>query len=60
LSRRYPLIAAAGVASLAFLAQGMVNNLFTVPATGTLLAVLVGLIVAAPPRTAFGTGQPYS
>lgn len=52
LHRRYPLIAAAGVAILAFLAQGMVNNLFTVPATGTLLAVLVGIIVAAPSRTA--------
>ncbi len=47
LRRRYPLIAAAGLASLAFLAQGMVNNLFTVPATGTLLAVLVGIVAAA-------------
>jgi hypothetical protein len=27
---------------LAFLTQGMVNNLFSVPATGILLAVLVG------------------
>ncbi|HEX7069487.1 MAG TPA: O-antigen ligase family protein [Rhodothermales bacterium] len=46
--RRYPLAVAAGIASLAFLAQGMVNNLFTVPATGTLLAILVGIIVATP------------
>jgi O-antigen ligase len=36
------LNAAAGFAMLAFLAQGMVNNLFSVPATGILLAVLVG------------------
>ena len=47
LRRRYPVVVAAALAVLAFLAQGMVNNLFTVPATGTLLAVLVGIIVAA-------------
>jgi O-antigen ligase len=44
--RRSPEVVAAALAALAFLAQGMVNNLFTVPATGTLLAVLVGIIVA--------------
>lgn len=33
---------AAGFAIVAFLAQGMVNNLFTVPATSTLLVLLVG------------------
>jgi len=47
LRRRYPVVVAAAFAVLGFLAQGMVNNLFTVPATGTLLAVLVGIIVAA-------------
>jgi O-antigen ligase len=36
------LNAAAGFGMLAFLTQGMVNNLFSVPATGILLAVLVG------------------
>lgn len=60
--RRYPLAVAAGIASLAFLAQGMVNNLFTVPATGTLLAILVGIIVATPhhegrPRLRQGTDE---
>jgi len=47
LRRRSPVIVAAAFAALAFLAQGMVNNLFTVPATGTLLAVLMGVIIAA-------------
>jgi len=47
LRRRFPEVVAAALAALAFLAQGMVNNLFTVPATGTLLAVLVGILVAA-------------
>ena len=37
-----PLSFAAGIAILGFLAQGMVNNLFTVPATATLLALVVG------------------
>ena len=36
------LFSAAGFALLAYLVQGMVNNLFTVPATAILLAVLVG------------------
>jgi O-antigen ligase len=44
--RRHPIAVAASFAALAFLAQGMVNNLFTVPATGTLLAVLVAVIAA--------------
>jgi O-antigen ligase len=44
--RRYPIVVAAALASVAFLAQGMVNNLFTVPATGTLLAILVGIVAA--------------
>lgn len=44
--RRSPLLVATGVAVLVFLAQGMVNNLFTVPATGTLLALLVGVLAA--------------
>jgi O-antigen ligase len=39
---RPAMYSAAGVAILAFLAQGMLNNLFTVPATATLLAVVVG------------------
>jgi O-antigen ligase len=45
--RRSPEVVAAGLAALAFLMQGMFNNLFTVPATGTLLAVLVAVIAAA-------------
>jgi hypothetical protein len=45
--RRWPEVVAAALAALGFLAQGMVNNLFTVPATGTLLAVLAGIIVAS-------------
>jgi O-antigen ligase len=44
--RRHTIAVAASFAALAFLAQGMVNNLFTVPATGTLLAVLVALMAA--------------
>ena len=36
---------AAAVAVIAFLAQGMVNNLLTVPATATLLSLLVGAFV---------------
>ncbi len=57
--RRYPLAVAAGIASLAFLAQGMVNNLFTVPATGTLLAILIAIIVATP-SVRRGPGLPGS
>jgi hypothetical protein len=38
---------AAGIALLAFLAQGMVNNLFTVPATATLLALVIGAFVGS-------------
>lgn len=40
--RKAVLQTAAGFAIAAFLVQGMVNNLFTVPATGTLLVLLVG------------------
>ena len=40
--RNDPLLAAAALAILAFLAQGMFNNLFEVGATGVLLALLVG------------------
>jgi O-antigen ligase len=40
--RHDPLLAAAALAILAFLAQGMFNNLFEVGATGVLLALLVG------------------
>ncbi|MCV0384738.1 MAG: O-antigen ligase family protein [Erythrobacter sp.] len=42
-----PYAAAAAVAILAFLAQGMVNNLFSVPATSILLSLLVGAFVGA-------------
>ena len=45
--KRAVLATAAGLAVLAFLAQGMVNNLFTVPATGTLLALVVGAFASA-------------
>src|SRR4029079_787141 len=41
-TRHDPLLAAAALAILAFLAQGMFNNLFEVGATGVLLALLVG------------------
>jgi O-antigen ligase len=40
--RRDPLLVAAALSIVAFLAQGMVNNLFEVGATGVLLALLVG------------------
>ncbi|MEP7040154.1 MAG: O-antigen ligase family protein [Chloroflexota bacterium] len=40
--RHDPLLAAAALAILTFLAQGMFNNLFEVGATGVLLALLVG------------------
>jgi len=51
-SRRPAIYTAAALAMIAFLAQGMLNNLFTVPATGTLLAVVVGAFAAfsLPPR----------
>jgi hypothetical protein len=52
LGTRYPPVySAAGLAIIAFLGQGMLNNLFTVPATGTLLAILIG---------AFATGTPFT
>jgi O-Antigen ligase len=58
LGRRDPtlLYRAAGFAVLGYLAQGMVNNLFTVPATSILLAVLVGAFAssAAPGAAADG------
>ena len=45
---RGPVVySAAGVAIIAFLVQGMVNNLFTVPPTGTLLALIVGVFATA-------------
>jgi len=45
---RAPVVySAAGVAIIAFLVQGMVNNLFTVPATGTLLALIVGVFATS-------------
>lgn len=40
--RHQPLVSAAGFAVLAFLVQGMLNNLFTVGVTGVLLALMVG------------------
>jgi O-antigen ligase len=46
--RRDPLLVAAALSILAFLAQGMVNNLFEVGATGVLLALLVGAFAAGP------------
>ena len=51
-SRRPAIHTAAALAMIAFLAQGMLNNLFTVPATGTLLAVVAGAFAAfaIPPR----------
>jgi O-antigen ligase len=45
--RRNPLISAAGFAVGAFLAQGMLNNLFTVGVTGVLLALMVGAFASA-------------
>lgn len=44
--RRDVLVSAAGFALAGYLVQGMVNNLFTVPATSVLLALLVGAFVA--------------
>lgn len=43
--RRDVLLSAAGFALGGYLVQGMVNNLFTVPATSVLLALLVGAFV---------------
>lgn len=57
--RHDPLLAAAALAILAFLAQGMFNNLFEVGATGVLLALVVGAFAsgaAAEPRP----GNPYT
>jgi O-antigen ligase len=42
---RFELGMAAGIAVLAVLVQGMVNNLFTVGATGVILALLVGVFL---------------
>jgi hypothetical protein len=49
--RRHDAVLAAGGLSLGgYLVQGMVNNLFTVPATSVLLALLVGAFVAGRER----------
>lgn len=45
--RRHPSVSAAGFAVGAFLAQGMLNNLFTVGVTGVLLALMVGAFASA-------------
>lgn len=45
-ARREVLLSAAGFSLVGYLVQGMVNNLFTVPATSVLLALLVGAFVA--------------
>ncbi len=58
------LYSAAGFALLAYLVQGMVNNLFTVPATSILLAVLVGAFASREaPRNTPGSdhaASPYT
>jgi hypothetical protein len=46
--RRSHVLIAGGVAVLAFLAQGMVNNLFTVGVTGVVLALLAGVFLVNP------------
>ena len=48
--RREVLLSAAGFSLGGYLVQGMVNNLFTVPATSVLLALLVGAFVAGRER----------
>lgn len=48
------VMAGCGIAVAALLAQGMVNNLMTVPATSLLLATLAGLIAT---RAAGGEGE---
>lgn len=49
---------AAGLAMLAFLAQGMVNNLFTVGVTSTLAATMTGCYLAGDDRTSDGPDPP--
>jgi O-antigen ligase len=64
-ARGDPLLVAAGMVIIGYLVQGMVNNLFSIPATSSLLALLVGGFALpsaeAGPRPA-GTSQasPYT
>lgn len=52
-----PLLVAAGLVIGGYLAQGMVNNLFSIPATSSLLALLVGAF-ALPSAEAGETSAP--
>ena len=57
--RHDPMLAAAALAILAFLAQGMFNNLFEVGATGVLLALVVGAF-ASGDRAESSERNPYT
>ena len=64
-ARGDPLLVAVGMVMIGYLVQGMVNNLFSIPATSSLLALLVGGFVlprseAEPPPAGPSRASPYT
>ncbi|MEX0626058.1 MAG: O-antigen ligase family protein [Chloroflexota bacterium] len=64
-ARGDPLLVAVGMVMIGYLVQGMVNNLFSIPATSSLLALLVGgfalpRVEAGPPPGGPPRASPYT
>lgn len=57
LLRQHALALAAALTLVGYLGQGMVNNLFSVPATSVVFALVVGAVVGAPGG---GEDRPYT